>query len=86
MLGNGSLYKKIKQLNNLSSDLIYPGQSLKIPKTNTQVSYNIHTVKKGETLWGIAEKYYGDGSKYKQIKKINGLDEDKIYPGQVLKI
>lgn len=86
MLGNGSLYKKIKQFNNLATDVIYPGQSLKIPKTNTQVSYNTHTVKKGETLWEIAKKYYGDGSKYKQIKKINGLDEDKIYPGQVLKI
>lgn len=86
MLGNGSLYNEIKQLNNLSNDVIYPGQNLKIPKTNIQISYNPHTVKKGETLWGIAEKYYGNGSKYREIKKINGLDEDKIYPGQVLKI
>lgn len=86
MLGSGSLYKEIKQFNNLSSDMIYPGQNLKIPKTNTQINYNTHTVKKGETLWGIAEKYYGDGSRYKEIQKINGLDNDKIYPGQVLKI
>ena len=86
MLGSGSLYNEIKQLNNLSNDVIYPGQNLKIPKVNTQISYNTHTVKSGETLWEIAEKYYGEGIRYKEIKKINGLDEDKIYPGQVLKI
>ena len=86
MLGSGSLYNEIKQLNNLSNDVIYLGQNLKIPKTNTQISHNTHTVKKGETLWGIAERYYGDGNRYKEIQKINGLDDDKIYPGQVLKI
>ena len=70
MLGSGSLYNEIKQINNLSNDVIYPGQNLKIPKVNTQISYNTHTVKKGETLWEIAEKYYGEGSRYKEIKKI----------------
>ena len=30
-----------------------------------------HTVVKGDTLWGIAKKYYGDGSKYPQIKEKN---------------
>ena len=86
MLGNGSLYNKIKEINNLSSDNIYPGQILKIPKTSNVMPYKTYEVKAGDTLWNIAEKYYGDGSKYKEIKKINGLDQDIIYPGQVLKI
>ena len=43
-------------------------------------------VKKGDTLWGIAEKYLGSGVRYKEIKTLNGLDSDTIYNGQKLKI
>lgn len=46
-----------------------------------------YTVKKGDTPWGIAVKFYGNGYKYKEIMKYNGLPEnDYIYEGQVLKI
>ena len=30
-----------------------------------------HTVKSGDTLWGIAKKYYGSGSKWKKIYNAN---------------
>ena len=30
-----------------------------------------HTVKKGDCLWNIAKKYYGDGSKWKKIYNAN---------------
>ena len=50
------------------------------------VTYRIHTVVKGDTLWGIAEKYLGSGIRYKEIKALNGLDSDTIYSGQKLKI
>jgi nucleoid-associated protein YgaU len=48
-----------------------------------------HTVEKGDNLWKIAEKNYGDGSKYPVIFEANKpmlSDPDKIYPGQVLRI
>lgn len=45
-----------------------------------------YTVKKGDTLWGIAKSQLGSGSKYVQIKKWNNLSSDTIYPGQVLKM
>ncbi len=48
-----------------------------------------HTVESGDNLWKIAEKQYGDGSKYTQIFEANKpmlSDPDKIYPGQVLRI
>lgn len=32
-----------------------------------------HTVKKGETLWSIAKRYYGSGTKYSIIAKLNNL-------------
>lgn len=45
-----------------------------------------YTVKKGDSLWAIARKLLGDGSKYKEIKKANGLTSDAIQVGMVLKI
>ena len=50
------------------------------------MTYCVHTVVKGDTLWGIAEKYLGSGVRYKEIKTLNGLDSDTIYSGQKLKI
>ena len=49
----------------------------------------MHIVKKGDTLWGIAEEQYGDGSKFNTIFEANRpmlKDPDEIYPGQVLRI
>lgn len=46
-----------------------------------------YTVKDGDTLFIIAEKYYNDGSKYSEIVKANNLtDENSIITGQVLEI
>ncbi|MBO6553810.1 MAG: peptidoglycan-binding protein LysM [Roseitalea sp.] len=48
-----------------------------------------HTVEKGDTLWAISEKAYGNGSKYELIFEANKpmlTHPDKIYPGQVLRI
>ncbi len=48
-----------------------------------------HTVESGDTLWAIAEKAYGNGSKYEAIFEANRpmlSHPDKIYPGQVLRI
>lgn len=56
------------------------------PKKNKSQTY---TVKKGDSLWGIAKAHYGDGSKYTKIynankDKIN--NPNSIYPGQKLTI
>ena len=49
-------------------------------------NYFNYTVKKGDTLWAIAQRYLGSGYKYKEIKDLNALNSDIIYPGQTLKI
>lgn len=45
-----------------------------------------YTVKKNDSLWAIAQRELGNGSRYPEIKKLNGLTSDTIYAGQVLKI
>lgn len=49
----------------------------------------MHTVVKGDTLWGIARKYYGNGARYKEIFNANKAkikNPNLIYPGQVFVI
>lgn len=48
--------------------------------------YTTYTVVKGDTLWGIAQKRLSNGTRYAEIKALNGLTSDTIYAGQVLKI
>lgn len=46
-----------------------------------------YTVKRGDCLWNIAKKYYGNGSKYTTIYNANRdkiKNPNLIYPGQVL--
>lgn len=46
-----------------------------------------HIVKSGESLWSIAEKYYNNGVKYKDIAKLNNIKAPYIiYPKQKIKI
>lgn len=46
-----------------------------------------HTVARGETLWGIAKRYLGEGSKYTELAKINNLSNPNlIRVGQVIKL
>ncbi len=72
----------IKNLNNLSSNIINIGQTLKIP-TNNITNYLTYTVKKGDTLYGIAKSYE---TSVNAIKSLNNLTSDILSIGQVLKI
>ncbi|MEV2249413.1 N-acetylmuramoyl-L-alanine amidase [Streptomyces sp. NPDC050147] len=45
-----------------------------------------YTVRKGDTLWSIAVHELGDGSRYGEIKSLNGLKSDALTPGQKLKL
>lgn len=51
-----------------------------------KAAVSTYTVKKGDSLWAIAARKLGSGSRYPEIKKLNGLTSDVIHSGQVLKI
>lgn len=56
------------------------------PQEEEKPSYITYTVKKGDTLWDIAKKYLGSGSRWKEIYNLSGLTSQTIYAGQKLKI
>lgn len=55
--------------------------------TSTKKSAKSHKVVQGDTLWAIAKRYLGDGSKYTQLAKLNNLaNPNVIKVGQVIKL
>lgn len=45
-----------------------------------------YTVRKGDTLWRIAQKTLGKGNRYKEIMKASGISSEKLRIGQKLTI
>lgn len=79
---------------NISFDMEKPRASVE-PQRETTTSpapaaAQTYTVVKGDCLWNIAKKFYGNGSKYSIIYNVNksviGGNPNLIYPGQVLTI
>ena len=74
----------IKNLNGLTSDNLRIGQVLRIPASNSaDESYFEYTVRPGDTLWLLAQRY---GTTVNAIKNLNGLSSDILNIGQVLRI
>lgn len=74
----------IRKLNKLKSNELRIGQRLKIPTGKTAPKRpSVHTVKRGETLSGIADRY---GTTQRKIKSLNKLRSSKLLVGQRLKI
>lgn len=56
-------------------------------KKNYQITSNIYTIKKGDTLYKISKRYYGDGKYASAIAFYNGISNANIiYIGDVLRL
>ena len=91
---NNMSLDSLKSLNGLTSNLIIPGQVLKVSATssttattsntsNSTQSQTSYTVKAGDTLWSIAN---ANQLTLSELKKLNNLSNDIIYVGQVLNV
>lgn len=78
----GITTEELKSYNNLKSNLLSIGQVLKIPQGKTSTE-NIYTVKKGDSLWTIANRY---NTTVEKIKVLNNLTSNLLSIGQHLKI
>lgn len=79
----GVTVNELKKVNNLSSNLLSIGQNLIIPGKKNNTSSNEYVVKKGDTLYGIANKY---NVSVDNLKSYNNLSTDSLSIGQKIKI
>ena len=92
---HGITVDQLKELNNLTDNNIMVGQSIVVPGDGEQATTKAakaergkprtttHTVRSGETLGAIAEKY---GTTVSAIKRASGIKSDRISIGQKLTI
>lgn len=75
---------EIKRLNNLTSNLLFVGQELKVPNYYTVEDSNVnYIVKKGDNLYNIAKQY---NTTVPELKSYNNITSDNLSIGQVIKI
>ena len=75
---------ELKKINNLTSNSLSIGQILKVPTKIIDLGdTEIYQVKKGDTLYGIANKY---GISLSELKAINNLENDNLAIGQLINV
>lgn len=99
--GSGYNWTDIKTANNLKTETIEVGQKLDIPNvpakkptsttkiatvgTAGSIATSSYIVVRGDNLWNIAVRAYGDGFKWTEIAKANNLKNPSIiHAGNVL--
>ena len=89
---HGITMSQFRQWNNIKNDFVYPGQKVIVRKgasasSNTSSSASssskTYTVKSGDSLWTIAQRY---NLSVNQLKSLNNLTSDIVLIGQVLKV
>jgi nucleoid-associated protein YgaU len=60
-------------------------QPIPVTPAPTTIAGRTYVVQRGDTLWSIAARQYGSGSRWRDIAAANGIvDERKIAVGQTL--
>lgn len=79
----GTTVDAIKALNRLTSDALSIGQVLLIPRSGGTAPTITHTVRAGDTLWLLAQRY---NTTVAAIMALNHLSNSNLSIGQVLQI
>lgn len=78
---NNTTVDELKKANNLTSNILSTGQLLKIP--SALLPESTYIVKKGDSLYSIANKY---NTTVDELKRINNLTSNILSIGQILKL
>jgi LysM repeat protein len=93
----GATIEALRRANGLTSSLIHPGQSLRVPRarpltaraaggsgaTPAADASVFHVVRRGDSLGRIARLY---GATIEALRRANGLTSSLIHPGQSLRV
>jgi len=92
----GTTIEDLRRVNGLRNSTIIAGQTLLIPtlpqvlaqgsapaQPADQILAVEHKVKRGESLWRIANRY---GTSISSLRMVNSLADDNLKPGQVLQV
>lgn len=77
----GVTVQELKDINNLTSNLLNIGQVLVIPQEEEEILGNTYTVKSGDSLYAIANRY---GITVQELKDANNLTSNLLNIGQTL--
>ena len=80
-MANNTTVDELKRINNLTSNILSTGQLLKIP--SALLPETTYIVKKGDSLYSIANKY---NTTVDELKRINNLTSNILSISQVLKL
>ena len=73
----------LKALNKLNTNEIYVGQQLILSNDKNSEEYDVYTVKKGDSLWSISQKY---NISVKELIELNNLNNLTLQINQKLKV
>ncbi|MFZ5987087.1 MAG: LysM peptidoglycan-binding domain-containing protein [Bacillota bacterium] len=85
--GSGDVYYTLefKEYRIINTNVKAAGESSSNLRQQVREPAKTHIVKPGDTLWAIAQKEYGNGSRWKEIASKNGIkDPKRLQPGQRL--
>ena len=84
---HGASVDALRRANGLTSSVIHPGQTLRVPGARSSASSSaapvVHVVRRGETLGRIARRH---GASVDALRRANGLASSVIHPGQTLRV
>ncbi len=81
-IANNTTVDILKELNNLTSNLLSVGQTLKLPEPVME-GVSTYTVQKGDSLYSISKKF---NTTVSELQKLNNLSSTALSIGQVLKL
>ncbi len=86
---SSAMEKVILMVGNAFGISTVEASELAVPEAEPVSETQYYEIQKGDSLWKIAQEFYGDGNKYPAIFAANKeviKDPDLIFPGQKIRI
>jgi len=69
---------QIKTQTQNDQPVIIASAEKKETRQDTKPQPRVHILKRGETLWALAQKYLGNGSRWTEIARLNGIKDSQV--------